>query len=113
MSKSELEDAFAFKVRVAGLPTPERDFRFHPTRRWKLDFAWKDYMLAAEVEGGVWTNGRHTRGAGFIKDCIKYNEAAVMGWVVLRFAGAMITDGVALECLERMIERLREANDNE
>ena len=68
-------------------------------------------MLAAEVEGGVWVRGAHNRGVGFIKDCIKYNEAAVLGWFVVRFAGAMITDGVALECLERMLERLREANE--
>ena len=111
MSKSDLEESFAFQVRVAGLPVPEREYRFHPTRKWRFDFAWPDYLLAVAIEGGVWSRGRHTRGAGFIKDCLKHNEAAILGWTVLRFAGAMITDGVALECLARMIQRLREAND--
>ena len=109
MSKSDLEATLANQIRDVGLPEPEREYRFHPTRRWRFDFAWPDYMLAVEVEGGVWIRGAHNRGAGFIKDCIKYNEAAVLGWVVLRVAGAMITNGVALEGLERMIERLREA----
>lgn len=36
------------------------------------------------MEGGVWTNGRHTRGAGFLADVSKYNRAAVLGWRLLR-----------------------------
>ena len=111
MNKSRLEDDFAFDVRVAGLPTPERQYYFHPTRKWRVDFAWPEFMLIVELEGGVWVRGAHIRPGRFIKDCIKYNEAAVLGWVVLRVAGAMITNGVALEGLERMIERLREVNE--
>ena len=111
MSKSELETDFAFQIRVAGLPSPERQYYFHPTRKWRVDFAWPEFMVIVELEGGVWIKGAHIRPVRFIKDCIKYNEAAILGWTVLRFAGAMITDGVALECLERMLERLREANE--
>ena len=109
MSKSKLEDDFAFDMHIVGLPVPERQYYFHPTRKWRVDFAWPEFMLIVELEGGVWVRGAHNRGAGFIKDCIKYNEAAVLGWTVLRFAGGMITNGVALECLERMIKRLQEA----
>jgi hypothetical protein len=65
---------------------PETEFSFHPTRKWKFDFAFPDIMLALEIEGSVWNNGRHTRGSGFIKDIDKYNEATMMGWKVLRAA---------------------------
>jgi len=41
-------------------------------------------MIAVEIEGGVWTGGRHTRGAGFRQDMEKYNEATAMGWRVFR-----------------------------
>jgi hypothetical protein len=41
-------------------------------------------MIALEVEGGVWTGGRHTRGAGFVRDMEKYNRAGVLGWRLLR-----------------------------
>lgn len=80
---------------------PETEYRFHDTRRWRFDFAWPDYLLAVEVEGGQWINGRHQRGKGFEDDCEKYNEAALDGWMVLRFTGDMVKDGRALEMLLR------------
>jgi hypothetical protein len=63
-----------WQIRAAGLPYPIREFRFHPERRWRFDYAWPGAWLAVEVEGGVWTRGRHLRGAGFIRDCEKYAE---------------------------------------
>lgn len=67
-----------------GLPEPTTEHRFHPKRKWRFDYAWPDVRLALEVEGGVWTGGRHTRGSGFLGDMEKYNAAAAMGWRVLR-----------------------------
>lgn len=67
-----------------GIPRPEPEHRFRPPRRWRFDYAWPDRRLALEVEGGVWTNGRHTRGSGFLRDVEKYNAAAVAGWRLIR-----------------------------
>ncbi len=67
-----------------GLPHPEREHRFDERRAWQFDFAWPAARIALEVEGGVWTGGRHTRGAGFLADIEKYNRAVVLGWVVVR-----------------------------
>lgn len=67
-----------------GAPAPKVEHRFAPPRRWRFDYAWPDRMLALEVEGGVWTGGRHTRGEGFLKDMEKYNAATLAGWRVLR-----------------------------
>jgi hypothetical protein len=74
---------FALLTR-AKLPLPQWELKFDATRRWRLDYAWPDQRLALEVEGGVWTNGRHTRGAGFLSDVAKYNRLACMGWRLLR-----------------------------
>jgi len=67
-----------------GLPEPVYEHKFHDTRRWKFDIAWPKLKIALEVEGGVFTGGRHTRGKGFVKDMEKYNSAATLGWVVVR-----------------------------
>ena len=63
---------------------PVAEYRFDDTRKWRFDFAFTDARVALEVEGGVWTGGRHTRGSGFVKDIEKYNRAAELGWRIVR-----------------------------
>jgi len=65
-------------------PPLEREVKFHPERQWKFDFAHVASRVAIELEGGVWIRGRHTSPAGFIKDCEKYNAAAMLGWTLYR-----------------------------
>ena len=77
----------------------DREFRFHPIRDWRFDFAIPEYMVAIEVEGGIHMMGRHQRPEGFSEDCRKYNAAALAGWRVLRFTPAMIETGEAAEII--------------
>ena len=97
----KLVDAF---FRSYSIPIPMKEWKFHPTRKWRFDYAWdltafdtRNIIevpkgvnvrvftnLALEVEGAVWIQGRHTRGSGFVKDMEKYNEAAVLGWRIIR-----------------------------
>jgi very-short-patch-repair endonuclease len=88
--KRALEDEFAFLVRVCGLPAPVRQFKFLPYRRFRFDFAWPDHKVYVEIEGGTWVGGRHVRPAGYARDCEKYNQAALNGWVGLRFTSDML-----------------------
>lgn len=101
MGHSKPEETLAWQMRVGNLPMPTREYQFHPKRRWKFDFAWPDRMFAVEVEGGLYTNGRHTRGAGYEKDIEKYNEALLLGWRVLRVSPAQIRKGQALTWIIR------------
>ena len=103
---SDLEELLAQHIQYAGLPTPEREYRFAPPRRFRADFAYPDKMLLIEVEGGVWTQGRHSRGAGYSKDVEKYNLATVNGWHLLRFTGDMIKSGMAVSTIEQMLKVL-------
>lgn len=61
-----------------------KEYKFHPKRRWRFDYAIPEYKIALEVEGGVWTGGRHIRAQGFLGDMEKYNTATLMGWRVFR-----------------------------
>lgn len=62
-----------------------KEYKFHPERRWRFDFAIPKYKIAIEIDGGIWTYGRHNRSQGYIADMEKLNEAAALGWVVLKF----------------------------
>lgn len=95
-----LEDELYARIEAT---SPLRQYRFHPKRKWRLDFAWPDRKVAMEVDGGTWSGGRHTRGAGYEKDCEKLNEAALMGWTVLRVTADMVHDGRADDYVERML----------
>lgn len=92
---SHLEEQFALHLRALGLPEPEREHRFAPPRKFRFDFAWPEIKVAIEIDGGQWVGGRHTRGAGFLRDCEKLNLAALAGWTVLRFSGASVKSGEA------------------
>ena len=69
----------------------EAEVRFHPIRRWRFDYAHRDLMIAIEIDGGAWSRGRHTRGAGFVKDMEKRNTAQILGWRVFHFTPDQIT----------------------
>lgn len=98
--RSTIEEALAFQIRAVKLPEPERELRFHPDRKWRFDFAWTTSKVAAECEGAIYVNGRHTRGAGFEKDCEKYNAATLMGWRVFKFTPRMVKQGEAIQALQ-------------
>lgn len=98
--------AFRALVRAFGLPMPETEYRFAPPRRWRFDYAWVAERVALEVEGGAWTQGRHTRGPGFIRDMAKYNEAVVRGWALLRVTPRqLVTAETAMLVRRAMIAR--------
>lgn len=81
---SRLEKRFETLWRALGGPELEREFRFHPVRRWRADFAHLPSRTLIEIEGGIYVNGRHNRAAGFAADLEKYLEASLDGWRVIR-----------------------------
>lgn len=100
---SQGEEDMALHLRVHGIEF-EREYRFHPERKWRFDFAMPEAMLAVEIEGGVFVRGRHTRGAAFVGDCEKYNAAVLLGWRVLRFVPDKHVDtGLAIEAVQRAL----------
>ena len=86
-------------------PGCEPEYKFHPTRKWRFDFAWPHAFIALEIEGGVWTGGRHTSGAGFVKDMEKYNEAGLLGWRIFRVTPNQVKNGQAIVLLETIFQK--------
>lgn len=72
-----------------------KEFAFALPRRWRFDYVLNNGLVAIEIDGGIWTRGRHTRGAGFLGDLEKMREATVRGWRVYRFATNEVLDGTA------------------
>lgn len=102
-AESPGESAFALHCRAHGLKFG-REWRFAPPRRWRFDFAMVGRNVAVEIEGGTWSGGRHTWGAGYEKDLEKYNAAAKLGWIVLRYTTAMVLRGDAINDVLEMLQ---------
>jgi very-short-patch-repair endonuclease len=81
----------------------EQEFKFHQKRKWKTDFHIVGQKILVEVEGGIWSGGRHTRGKGYIGDMEKYNSATMMGYQVIRFSTEQVKSGLAIKQIEKMV----------
>ena len=92
-------------IKSLKLSLPVRQYKFLENRNFRFDFAWIEEKIALEVEGGIYTQGRHTRGSGFIKDCEKYNLAILNGWKVFRVADNLIENRFFYEKLKSFIEK--------
>lgn len=91
----------------------EYEYKFHPVRRWRFDLAHPETKTAIEIEGGIWTKGRHTRPIGYIKDMEKYNAAIELGWVILRYSTEQMKKSETYEQIKRVIKiRTVTAMDN-
>jgi very-short-patch-repair endonuclease len=88
------------------LPNAIPEYQFHPERKWRADWAFADIDLLVEIEGGIWTEGRHTRGAGFTADLEKYKAAIVLGWFVLRVTPQQVESGEAFRWIKEIAESM-------
>lgn len=104
--ESPLERSFQYYLRVLApdLPEPEREYKFLKTRRFRFDFCWRGrgQKVAVELDGGVYSGGRHVTGKGFTSDCEKFNLATLEGWRVLRFTSSMLKNNP-----EKCIDQIR------
>jgi very-short-patch-repair endonuclease len=94
---SKLEAEFALQLRAHGVTGWTREFRFHPTRKWRFDFAFPEQKVAIELHGATYSNGRHNRGTGMRNDADKTNAAQLMGWLTLTFTSDHLKDGTAMQ----------------
>ena len=88
--------------------TPE--YKFHPSRKWRADFAIPHLYILIEIEGGVYTKGRHTRGKGYTNDCEKYNAAGLLGYTVYRFTYEHLRNGYFTDFIKQLSDTINADN---
>jgi len=95
------------QCRAVGLPAPTPEYKFHPTRKWRIDFAFIEQKLAVEINGGIWIAGKSGRGgahslpSNIIRDMEKSNELSILGWHLLQFTPKQVRNGEAISTIER------------
>jgi hypothetical protein len=95
---------FLALCRSAGIPEPQVEYRFHPDRMWRFDYAWPDHgRIFLEVQGGAFVAGFHNRGGGSAKDNEKQNSATVMGWRCLKIFPADLLTVETIELIQRAL----------
>ena len=105
-------DEFIELCKAHGLPLPEKEFRFHPIRRWRIDYCFVEQKLAVEIEGGIYGVGKpcpvckrpsvgaHTSIKMLKKDMEKYNQLAIQGYWLLRFTPQEVKNGYAIDVIK-------------
>lgn len=118
---SKLEDSLEFQLRALKVTPHQKEYRFAAIacggtgkgvrqrlkssglKDWRFDFAWPERNFAVEVEGGAFTNGRHTRGVGFTEDLRKYHFAVSLNWTVYRCGSELVKSGEAAQLIKTLL----------
>lgn len=114
-----------YNLIVPKIPKPVPEYKFHPTRRWKIDFAWPEVKLAVEIEGGIFGIGKpcplckrrsvgaHTSIQRLKSDLEKYNALALAGWRLLRFTPDQVRNGSAAEIIRQFFAIRQHGEEDE
>jgi len=80
-----------------------------PGREFAFDFAHHESKVAVELDGGLYVNGGHSRGASIEESYVKLRAAARLGWCVLKYGTKQMAriDSVVIEVLDVIRERTR------
>jgi very-short-patch-repair endonuclease len=94
---------FARRCEEHGLPRPVWEFEFHPSRKFRADFAWPAYRVILELDGGLFGKKTHGAIAKLLSDRERDIETQLVGWIVLRIPWDRYTDDTTLELVGRAI----------
>ena len=104
--ESQLEFIALCQIREAGIPEPEKQYKFSKDRKYRFDFVWLNIKVALEIQGGtaqkpfkVIVKGKsrwvqdvtaHLSMKGYESDRKKIFLAQKEGWIVLEVTSGMI-----------------------
>lgn len=98
------------QIKILPLCWPKRnewiaEYRFHPIRKWRFDWAYLAAKIAMEINGGIFMRrGRHSGGVGQLRDFEKLNMAQSMGWKIFQFIPSQVNSGEASSFMTEVIK---------
>ena len=106
MAKStELEKLFEFQLKAHKITGFEREYLFHPERKWRFDFAFEGPRIAVELQGGIFgKKSGHNSGVGIRNGMEKLNEAQRLGWRVYQFYVDDVKSGAAILYIKNVLQ---------
>ncbi len=107
-SKTLLHEYLAY----GGFGRCETEYRFHPERKWRADFALLDQRPPVLIEyDGLMRHGEnmgHASINGILRDVEKINHAQALGYRVYRGNAKTIQDGSFFTLLDTALMRVKE-----
>jgi very-short-patch-repair endonuclease len=97
------ELVLAYQCLADKLPPFEQEYRFHPSRKFRLDLAFVPQKVGIEIEGALWVSGAHSRPLGILRDMEKANLLVLSGWRVLRFTPDQVRRGEAVAGIKQLL----------
>lgn len=67
----------------------EKKFQFKSTKHWRFDFHLIEHRILVEISGGPWSGGRGGKLANKAWSLDRYDDAAEMGYTVVRLESAV------------------------
>ena len=83
----EAEEKFEHALGVLGIKY-EKTFQFKSTKHWRFDFHLIEHRILVEISGGPWSGGRGGKLANKAWSLDRYDDAAEMGYTVVRIESA-------------------------
>jgi very-short-patch-repair endonuclease len=100
---NQAEMVLALQCCADGLKDFEQEYRFDPSRKYRLDLAFPKQKVGIEIEGAIFAAGAHSRPLGILRDMEKGNLLVLSGWRVLRYTPAEVNEGKAIEGLKQLL----------
>lgn len=108
--RTKAQDDLAFQLKAAKI-THFTEHEWHPERKFRADaVAWNPVRIAVvsplivEVDGGLYVNGGHTRGAARERDYERDAEAMLLGFRVLRVSPRHVKQGKAIQWIQELLK---------
>ncbi len=99
-----LEQLFHVQLLAYKIKGFEREYYFHPERKWRFDFAHEGYRIAVELQGGIFgKKSGHNSGVGIRNGMEKLNEAQRLGWRVFQFYVDDVKSGAGILYLQKVL----------